>query len=438
MEVLQQSLQRFGPQVYLTTAYDDHCVSRIMMLNYHPRDSFFFCVTRNISNKYRELKANPNACWSWYDEKTRDQVVAQVTVDVREDAETKQSCWNDSFHQFGYKGNDDPIMVILKFTVNKVVQHFLGKPPVVSVVAPKTAAAYVNAPKPTRNLNVTVDGDRAMTVLREAYGKNPMVLMCGRDGVDVSTRFMMLRYKDGVGFYGLTYANSSKVAQMQENPRASLQWYLPAEGMKQIVAQVVVTPYQTPEQRRLIWSDDVRQFGFQGPDDANLTVLRMAVTQVDIGMMGQPSQTLMCPPSPYDRYLAAMEEAFAQAPTFLLVTHAPEGRISGRMMLVRYSPALGYYMLTHANSPKVAQIQASDKITIVWNGDKPAPTQLQVKARAFLHVRDPHRQHVWNAEQLTKVGFTGPDDEGLVIIRFVPTEATRTVFMKPEEELLRL
>jgi len=408
-----------------------------MMLNYYEPQNFFFFGTRNNTKKYQEAKANPHFSFCFYDAKTRNQVIAQGIYEVLEDDATKQMVWTEQWRQYGYSGPQDPLMVILKLYIHTVVQHFLGQNPVVHQVAqcPLPAMAVSNYQIPADT--APVDTAQAMTLLRDCYAKDQMTNLSTHDGPKVTSRFMMMRYKDDLGFYYLTYANSAKLAQLSLNPVCNIEWYFPAEGMKQVNAQAIARIYQNAEQRNLVWGEDLRQFGFQGPTDPNLTVIRLDILRVDVMNFGSAPVSIRCDTPTYLKGLEVMAEAFAKTPNVFLASHAPEGRIAGRAMMMRFHPILGYLFLTHAGSNKVREITANPNIAVVWNFDKPAPQQVHVKGKAVVLEKSALRHTIWD-DMYTQFGFQGPHDDGLIIIRYLPIEISTTTFGKPEEVVYRL
>ncbi|KAJ4459808.1 hypothetical protein PAPYR_4205 [Paratrimastix pyriformis] len=294
MPVMKSIIERFGPIGYLVTALDGSCSSRIAVIMPRETHNDFFSITTKSSSKFKEIKTNPNVLFLLYDAKTVSHVFCKATVDILEDSETRHALWCDSWREHGHNGPDDTNLVFLRYNFSAIIETPFMKPPIVHTfpltpVDPVSVDVSVATPTP--------DLDRATALLREFLEKDSTVLMCTRDGeTDLAARFMNLRHRFDVGLYGITKANSPKVRQLQKNPHACLHWYLPESGFKQLIAQATVHVDTQPELCRLLWRDEMRRFGFAGPEE--VAVLRVAVSRLHMQPMAAPGVSYGLPAAP--------------------------------------------------------------------------------------------------------------------------------------------
>jgi len=76
----------------------------------------FWFTTNTSSLRVAQYRANPNACVYFFDPKLFRGAMLKGTMEVLEDAKTKQMIWRDGDTFYYSKGVTDPDYCVLKFT----------------------------------------------------------------------------------------------------------------------------------------------------------------------------------------------------------------------------------------------------------------------------------------------------------------------------------
>lgn len=76
----------------------------------------FWFTTNTSSMRVRQYRENPNACIYFCDKRFFRGVMLKGTMEVMEDAQTKEMIWRDGDTMYYPGGVDDPDYCVLKFT----------------------------------------------------------------------------------------------------------------------------------------------------------------------------------------------------------------------------------------------------------------------------------------------------------------------------------
>ena len=77
---------------------------------------FFWFTTNTSSMRVSQYRSNPKACIYFYDKRFFRGVMLKGTMEVYEDAESKEMIWQDGDAMYYPKGVADPDYCVLKFT----------------------------------------------------------------------------------------------------------------------------------------------------------------------------------------------------------------------------------------------------------------------------------------------------------------------------------
>lgn len=431
MEALAAAIKK-SQCVQCSFAWGQTANCRAMMLNYHEGagPSGYFFVTRKPTNKIAELKVNPNISFLWFFPDTLGQLSVQATAELTDAAEMRHKVWVDAMKQYGYAGPDDPLMILMMLTINKVTEFSIGKPKIVHVIAPKAkscfALPHTDAPKfsPAPVVNPT----EAMALIKTAFTKSQFTCMATRTGVDVEGRMMMCHHNDQLGYFFLTRKSTDKMPGLHECPYITLYWL---DGLKALTVHTIAGCYTSAAQRHAAWDESFRKFGYTGPDDEQMVVIRLTITDVVLSEIGKPTVVYAMETAVYEKGQTAMLQALAKANAVTLCSHKTDGHhIAARVCLMRFHPVIGWFFCSYP-TPKIAQLKADSQMSFHWYFPD-TMEQVHVQAMASVKPVDPTlRPLIWSDEFL-RYGYKNADDDNLVVIRLLPVETCIENMGKPQ------
>eukprot|EP01105_Mastigella_eilhardi_P028705 TRINITY_DN963_c2_g1_i1.p1 TRINITY_DN963_c2_g1~~TRINITY_DN963_c2_g1_i1.p1 ORF type:complete len:821 (-),score=190.75 TRINITY_DN963_c2_g1_i1:33-2495(-) len=112
--------------------------------------------------------------------------------------------------------------------------------------------------------------------------------------------------------------------------------------------------------------------------------------------------------------ISEVDKAFNANPIAFLTTH-DDHSLSSRPMYMRRNDTLGYHMLTHKKTKKVAHINSNPNVVLLWGKTDIASTQY-VETAATIRVADDEqtRTQAWRSEYST--WYSGPNDPQLTVL----------------------
>lgn len=79
----------------------------------------FYFTTNTSSKRVKQFKENPKACIYFCDKRFFRGLMLKGTVEILEDAESKEMIWKEGDTMYYPKGVTDPDYCVLKFTITK-------------------------------------------------------------------------------------------------------------------------------------------------------------------------------------------------------------------------------------------------------------------------------------------------------------------------------
>lgn len=117
--------------ILITTGEDGRPDARAMAVVLAEGLKTVWMATGKCSDKYRQLKRNPEALLYATDQEDTEKYLELRLwgrVELRDDAEFRARAWRDEYLQYFPGGKDDPNLAVLKFTATSgVLQTQMGK-----------------------------------------------------------------------------------------------------------------------------------------------------------------------------------------------------------------------------------------------------------------------------------------------------------------------
>jgi general stress protein 26 len=231
---------------------------------------------------------------------------------------------------------------------------------------------------------------------------------------------MQTHYHNELGLWHFTRITRPKVKEIETNPNVVLV-LLQKDTMQTVVVDAVCWIDRTVESKAKIFSDGIKQYGYTGPEDPKLLLLRYDFRRVTVH--GSAKEIYECDPPQYDKDTQLFYKASTthQITPFTTVDSkgVPHSRIMGG---ITFHPTLGFCFGTH-ESEKVKQIE-SNPHGIVTLYDE-ATTDTYTFEVLCSMVRSPMYRYALWSERMKAVGYTGPDDEHLIYIALTVQKAER-------------
>ncbi|KAA6399220.1 MAG: hypothetical protein EZS28_005255 [Streblomastix strix] len=263
-----------------------------------------------------------------------------------------------------------------------------------------------------------------------------------------SPRVGQLRHSSDLGFFYTTKTGTSKIAQIEKNPLATISLY-PKKGFDTIVAHVSLRLSAERRDLDAAWSDELLQYGYTGKNDERLRVILITVHQVTFGKdsyEGTPidpkiegkiskgeSQSIATGPFKTKEIDELLKKTFTPKKLADLITFQGSYHDS-RVMEVHYKEGVGLFSSTHLGSKKVNEIQVNENVALLVS-DQKAWDQIIVDAVAKICTCPEMKKKVWE-DSLKAFGFKGADDEQLTLIIYTPRRTIHHTMVAPPEELV--
>ncbi|KAA6378511.1 MAG: hypothetical protein EZS28_025962, partial [Streblomastix strix] len=252
----------------LTTTDGLRPVPRICQLNHDPEFGFFY-TTKSIYSKTPQIEKNPMATISIYPEKGSETVIAQVTIKITSDPKILEAGWNDGMYRYGYQKTNDPYYRVLLITVHSVTygKDTYAGVPIDPSIYDKIAKEDLQ-PLPTGPFNAKEVDD----IIKATFTTKKNTHLITKTGLQHDVRVVNVQYIEGVGLYSVTQIDSNKIKQIISNGNVAL---LTEDKEKWI--QVVVDSFAkvstSLELKKKVWNDQLKKFGFTGPEDEKISVI---------------------------------------------------------------------------------------------------------------------------------------------------------------------
>ncbi|KAA6398986.1 MAG: hypothetical protein EZS28_005485 [Streblomastix strix] len=258
-------------------------------------------------------------------------------------------------------------------------------------------------------------------------------------------RIAHLRHNTQIGFYYFAEHLSSKIAQIEKNPLATIS-IKPEKGFDSAVSHISIRVSSDRKILEEAWSDDMLKFGYTGKDDERLCVLLVTVHSATFGKdfyEGSPIE-----PKTYEKIaqdelppLAAGPFKTKEIEELIQTTFIPKKNThlitmqvamhNERIVCASYNKEVGLYAATSVNTNKVKEINTNPNVALLVV-DQQKQDQIYVDAYARISTCPDLKKKIWQ-DNFKQQGFTGPDDANLVVILFTPRRIIhRTMNAAPE------
>lgn len=259
MKAVEEKL-KVNPNVHLITWNNMYHEDR--MMETHIVEGFGLCqATGSKSPKIKQIEDNPNVSLLLFDDKTNTQAVVDAICEIKRDQESKNKVWNEGLSKVGYTKTGD-MWVVLLFHIRNVVLHDIKSLEIITYTC--TPSEY------DKNTNI---------MLKATKDNIPMFLITVDKENKPKTRMMeRLNYHPAVGFYSFT-KRTNKTEQMNNNNNVLLIMY-DSVTYEDFEVEAKATLTHSEELSYAVWNDYYKNFGYSGPDDENIIVVRYTPTFV--------------------------------------------------------------------------------------------------------------------------------------------------------------
>lgn len=249
------------------------------------------------------------------------------------------------------------------------------------------------------------------------------------DGRRITPRVCGIRYHEKLGIFLFTKSISRKIDQMKRNPYSTLS-IRPPDGFSNIVAQCTVRVSEDPSEIDLVYSDNLKNYGFSGRDDTRIRLCIFTIHKVVVGSKtyeGTPLDTLSVKLDQSliekleiskfetDEALKIVNGAITQDSNWHLITRSNMFH-DDRIVCLTNNPKHGLLTATARGSRKINQINADANVCLLLEQHESA-SQIVIDAVARAIYSPDINTEIWH-EPLKKFGFSGPDDAKLWILAF--------------------
>ncbi|KAA6395318.1 MAG: hypothetical protein EZS28_009151 [Streblomastix strix] len=245
-------------------------------------------------------------------------------------------------------------------------------------------------------------------------------------------RIVNLRYIPELGFIITTRTYWTIIEQVEKNPIGTISIY-PGKGYDTAVAHVTL---RVTKDRKILdasWDDYMLNIGYKSKNDDFYRVALITIHSVTFGKdtySGIPidgsiydhiaqDELAPLPSGPFKtkEISELLKKTFTPMKNGNLITmNGLEHDV--RIMEVRYKEDIGLYTTTQLESRKVKQISANQNAALHVDY-KGKYGQLVVDAVAKISSNPEIKKKIWN-DGMKQYGYSGPDDEKLVVILFTP------------------
>ncbi|KAA6387885.1 MAG: hypothetical protein EZS28_016588 [Streblomastix strix] len=215
-------------------------------------------------------------------------------------------------------------------------------------------------------------------------------------------------YKEDLGFYITTNSTSSKIAQIEKNPLATISIH-PDKEINTAVAHVFLNISKNQRILDSAWSDDLQQLGFASKNDPLFCVILVTVNSVNFGKdtyvgksvdqisldkinkveFAQPTSDLY-----KTNEIKELINNFSSMQNAHLITFNGAYH-DDRIMILRYKEGFGLFTLTPSDTKKVQQIQMNENTALLIE-DKEKNEQIVFDCSAHINTDPETKKMIWD------------------------------------------
>jgi general stress protein 26 len=380
-----------------------HICPRACFLQHHEKIGFFY-YTKTIYRKIGQIEKNPHVTVSIAPKGSMTNVVAHCSARVSADPKELDLVYSDDIKKFGYTGRDDARLRIIVLTIHSVVHEskvYAGVP-----IDPKTYD--IDRITPIEPLPAgPYDNKGAGEVIKKHCGLGTGWHLITWNGLHHEDRMLETMWSDEIGLYQVTHENSKKGTEIETNHNVALLFEI-KETNDQIVVDAVGFVCRCPDVKKKVWLDTYKGYGFSGPDDVSLVVLKYHLRSVTLHSLKDGLKTTQCEPTQYDKDTQLMYKAAIIHSTNFFTTvdekGVPHTRIMGKIF---YHPTLGFSLATH-ESNKAEQIRKNPHGTITLH-DCNTSDEYIFDVDCKMVSSPMYRYALWT-DLHKSAGVTGPED----------------------------
>lgn len=261
-------------------------------------------------------------------------------------------------------------------------------------------------------------------------------------------RVVQLTYKEKIGFFIYTNANSNKVSQIKKNPYVTLS-IESVDNMYNEVAHCVARVSDDKKEIYSVYTDAVKNFGFSGKDDPSLCIIFFTVQSVVHGTKVYQGAKINYDSFPADRNYDVpklpegdfkekeAKDAVKKAIGIFPNAHAITSNgllLEDRMMYTDFKDELGFYSVTTATTKKIIEIESDPSVCLLYY-DKKTMDQVIVDAVCIIDRSQESKNLAWK-ESFTGYGYEKAGNTW-VVLRYelrsvnVQHEHTSVVYVCP-------
>ncbi|KAK2955985.1 hypothetical protein BLNAU_8961 [Blattamonas nauphoetae] len=396
-----------------------HINSRICLLMHHEKHGFFI-GTKNFTRKVEQFRKTPIVTISVMPPNDHTSVVAQAYVEVRQDKEIIKDLWTDDMKKYGYSGIDDERITYCLLHILHLKhgnQEFEGEQMDYTIID------KMNHSEPLPALRAgPFQEEEGAKLIKEQFGTEQNChLVSFKDGYYHNDRMVVVRYSDEFGLHCTTSPNAAKYREILANPNVSV-LLEQRETMGQVVIDAVATPCDCLETKKKLFHDRLPTRGIKTPESPEYGLILFKPRAIYIHAISNSSpKELHFPPTKYDKDVALIAQASATHRLCYLATVSEKNEVHMRMMGATFChPTLGPYVVSKYTQRKNKELVANPSFAIGLY-DHITTDEYVIEGHAY-QVHNKMIGHTIWSDAMKAVGYTGPDDESITIIRLVPTK----------------
>lgn len=400
----------------LSTTNGTHVSSRIINLSHNEKIGFFI-FARADSNKITQIAKNPFVTLSITAHGDYFNDVAHCTARVSDKKEEIDAVYSDEAKKYGLSGRVDPALRLIIFTIHSVTHGTKVYEGVKIDPKSYTIDRSYEIPKIPEG---PFKDKEAMEEVEKAIKANPNCHLITHNGLFLEDRIMETLSKEGLGVYQITQNFGAKLSQIEENPDVCLLFELKKEN-KQVSVECIVRVTRDQKLKDLAWKEEYARMKVT-KESERWIILQYEIRKVIVHDPSLPHPIIYdCSPLKYDKdMIIAMKAAKSQDPNFL-ITVDKDGVPKTRMMeRLNFHPVLGLYNLTR-ESEKLKQIKNNNHVALCTYNSTTFD-EFEIETHAVIQQSEMIRYAVW-LDHYKNYGYSGIDDDRLIIIRYVPYNA---------------